>query len=150
MLHVVINVSIFILIFISYFVVIKGVIGFPSIVIGFLFNVLYFIFLRKKPNPHILELYTRIEVFLGLILIIVSVACFWIFGLWNQDSTWAKWIRIWENPLIIAILFFTYIWQAGLSGSDSPILRRMAFFAILSSLSIPAIVLYLRELYYFC
>lgn len=125
--QILLQILLFLLIFISYFFVLKFFSSFPFFVIGFLFSV--FDRIRgRQATPEFFGAITRAEVIWTLLLPPVFLFCLFWFRLWESS-----WIYLWENPLLITILYISSTWQASGSGGYNPIFRNLASGALFAT-----------------
>lgn len=127
MIKTILQIALFILILISYFYVLRCVLEVPFLLFGTGLAIWHNIRHRDlTPRGH--ALLARFEA-IGLMLLTgIFILFFFYFRLCE-----APWLKIWENPLIVGVLFLVLVHQAGHLKSYNPMLRAMASAALLWS-----------------
>lgn len=123
----ILQIPLFILIVVSYYFILKSVLLAPFLVFGLLLSIWHKI-RRRELAPRGLSSLARFECISLIFLIMAFILCFILFRL--RDLPWLK---LWESPLLLALLLFVLVHQAGHLMSYNPILRPMASAAVIWS-----------------
>lgn len=121
------QILIFVLITASYFFTLKSIFDLPPYIIG-KFLMEWHKKQHYKNTPQDIAEFVRYEHISILVIDIVFILFFFYFRLWESP-----WLRLWERPFILAIVFYMLLIQASQSGSDSLTVRISASFAFWAS-----------------